>query len=189
MLLQRVASGDQQAFATLYNHYLPRLYRYVMPFVRQSHEETEEILQEIFFRIWLKKETLPALDQFETYLLRMTRNRIIDLHRHRKVEEAFLRAEASATPSLAPDPVAALTYKEYNQAAQQALRDMTDKRKLVFELHTQHDQTLEEIGRTVGISRSAAKKHLHAATRLIKEALLKHGDWIGSLCLLLTRKS
>ncbi len=50
-----------------------------MPFVRQSHEETEEILQEIFFRNWLEKETLPALDQFETYLLRMTRNRIIDL--------------------------------------------------------------------------------------------------------------
>ncbi len=66
---------------------------------------------------------------------------------------------------------------------------MTDKRKLVFELHTQHDQTLEEIGHTPRHIPLRRQETLHAATRLIKEALLKHGDWIGSPRLLLTRKS
>lgn len=189
LLLQRIAAGDQQAFATLYTHYLPRLYRYVYPFVRQSHEETEEILQDIFFRIWLKKETLPALRQFEPYLLRMTRNRIIDTVRRNKQHQAFLQAEMAALPPFASDPEASLTYKEYNEAATQALQEMTEKRRLVFEWHTQHDKTLEEIGQSLGISRSAAKKHLHAATRLIKQALHKNGNWIGALLILLCWKS
>lgn len=187
-MLQRVAAGDQQAFTTLYTHYLPRLYRYVYPFVRQSHEETEEILHDIFFKIWLKKESLPALAAFEPYLLRMTRNRIIDIIRKNKKHQEYLRHEMTTTPLLPTDPEADLTFKEYNEAAQLALRHMTDKRRLVFEYHTQHEMTLEEIGHTLGISRSAAKKHLHTATRLIKEALLKHGEWIVSICLLLTRK-
>jgi RNA polymerase sigma-70 factor (ECF subfamily) len=187
-LLQRIAAGDQQAFTTLYTHYLPRLYRYVYPFVRQSHEETEEILHDIFFKIWLKKETLPALAAFEPYLLRMTRNYIIDIIRKNKKHQEYLRHEMTTTPLLPTDPEANLIFKEYNQAAQQALRQMTDKRRLVFEWHTQHELTLEEIGQALGISRSAAKKHLHAATRLIKAALHKHGEWIVSICLLLTHK-
>lgn len=185
-LLQRISEGDQQAFATLYSHYLPRLYRYVHPFVKQSHEETEEILQDIFFKIWLKKETLPGLEDFEPFLLRMTRNRIIDVVRKNKQHASWLKHASGMAVSLAADPENDLVFKNYNQAAQDALRQMTYKRRQVFEWHTQHDKTLEEIGNEMGISRSAAKKHLHAATRLIKEALRQNGDWVGAVIVMLT---
>lgn len=184
LLLQRIAAGDQQAFTQLYTHYLPRLYRYVYPFVRQSHEETEEILQDIFFKIWLRKETLPALASFEPYLLRMTRNRIIDLLRKNKKHQEFIRMELQAPPPTSSDPETDQYFKQYNLVAQKALQDMTEKRRTVFQLHTQHDMTLDEIGRSLGISRSAAKKHLYAATRLIREALRLNGDFISILLLI-----
>jgi RNA polymerase sigma-70 factor (ECF subfamily) len=188
ILLQYIAQGDQDAFAAVYNHYLPRLYRYIYPFVRQSHEETEEILQDIFFKIWLRKETLPALSSFEHYLLRMTRNRIIDGIRKNQLHQQFLQEESATPPAHSDDPESDYRLKEYNQAAQLALQQMTDKRRIVFELHTQQDMTLEQIGQSLNISRSAAKKHLYAATRLIKQALQKNGEWLGTLFLLLARK-
>jgi RNA polymerase sigma-70 factor (family 1) len=184
-LLQRIAAGDQEAFTQLYSHYLPRLYRYVYPFVRQSHEETEEILQDIFFRIWLRKETLPALSSFEPYLLRMTRNRIIDLVRKNKKHQEFIQTELQAPPPTTSDPEADHSFKQYNLVAQKALQDMTEKRRTVFQLHTQHDMTLDEISQSLGISRSATKKHLYAATRLIREALRLNGDFLPILLLIL----
>lgn len=186
--MQHIAQGDQDAFAAVYNHYLPRLYRYIYPFVRQSHEETEEILQDIFFKLWLKKETLPALSSFEHYLLRMTRNRIIDGIRKNQLHQQYIQQEAVTMPETASDPESDYRLKEYNQVAQLALQQMTGKRRIVFELHTQEDMTLEQIGQSLNISRSATKKHLYAATRLIKEALQKNGEWLGTLFLLLARK-
>jgi RNA polymerase sigma-70 factor (ECF subfamily) len=188
ILLQRIAEGDQDAFATVYTHYLPRLYRYVYPFVHQSHEETEEILQDIFFKVWLKKETLPALSSFNHYLLRMAKNRIIDGLRKNKRHQQYLDHETVKTARQAPDPESGYLYKEYNQAAQQALQQMTPKRRQIFELRTGEDMTLEEIAQQLSISRSAVKKQLYAATHLIKEALQKNGEWLSALLILATQK-
>ena len=188
ILLQRIAEGDQGAFATVYAHYLPRLYRYVYPFVHQSHEETEEILQDIFFKVWLKRGILPALSSFNHYLLRMAKNRIIDNLRKNKRHRQYLEHETVKTGGHAPDPESGYRYKEYNEAAQQALQQMTPKRRQIFELRTGEDMSLEEIAQQLGISRSAVKKQLYAATGLIKEALQKNGEWLSALLVLVARK-
>ena len=188
ILLQRIAEGDQGAFATVYAHYLPRLYRYVYPFVHQSHEETEEILQDIFFKVWLKKETLPALSSFNHYLLRMAKNRIIDGLRKNKRHQQYLDHETVKTGGQAPDPESGYLYKEYNEAAQQALQQMTPKRRQIFELRTGEDMGLDEIAQQLSISRSAVKKQLYAATHLIKEALQKNGEWLSALLILVAKK-
>ena len=188
ILLQQIAAGDQGAFATVYAHYLPRLYRYVYPFVHQSHEETEEILQDIFFKVWLKKETLPALASFNHYLLRMAKNRIIDGLRKNKRHQQFLEQETVKTGGQAPDPESGYLYKEYNEAAQQTLQQMTPRRRQIFELRTGQDMSLEEIAQQLSISRSAVKKQLYAATQLIKEALQKNGEWLSALLVLVAKK-
>jgi RNA polymerase sigma-70 factor (family 1) len=188
ILLQRVAEGDQQAFAALYHHYLPMLYRYVFPFVRQSHQETEEILQDIFLKLWMRKETLPALQSFGPYLLRMARNRVLDGLRRQKLHAAYLQDAATMADAIIPDPEWEIRYKEYNRAAQLALQQMTRKRRQIFLWHTQLDMTLEEIARAMGISRSTVKKQLYAATALIKLSLLKNGEWMTLLILWLVKK-
>src|ERR1700748_757866 len=76
-LLQRTAEGSREAFSILYSHYYHGLYRFVS-FIIESREDTEEIIQDIFLKIWLKRETLIGIRSFDDYLFRMAKNRIFD---------------------------------------------------------------------------------------------------------------
>ncbi len=75
-LLKKASAGDRIAFSTLYTHYFPRLYRFVF-FINQSHEDTEEILQDVFLKIWDKKESLPRIRSFEDYIFRMAKEQAV----------------------------------------------------------------------------------------------------------------
>ena len=77
-MLQRTAEGSREAFEKLYAHYYAGLYRFIA-FIIDSHEDTEEIIQDIFLKVWVKKETLVGIRSFEDYLFRMARNRVFDL--------------------------------------------------------------------------------------------------------------
>src|SRR5690348_4952500 len=76
-LLLTASAGDRQAFATLYTEYFPRLYRYVF-FTIRSRADAEEIIQDIFLKVWERKETLAAIRSFEDYLFIMARHRLFD---------------------------------------------------------------------------------------------------------------
>ena len=66
-MLQRTADGSREAFEKLYTHYYTGLYRFIS-FIIDSHEDTEEIIQDIFLKIWMKKETLIGIRSFDDYL-------------------------------------------------------------------------------------------------------------------------
>ena len=60
-LLRKIAKGDRIAFTQFYSCHVNSLYRYIYLFTR-SKEETEEILQDIFIKIWENREKLTELD-------------------------------------------------------------------------------------------------------------------------------
>jgi RNA polymerase sigma-70 factor (ECF subfamily) len=64
-LLEQVANGDSNAYAQLYAFYTPLIYRFIYPFTDRSKENTEEIIQDIFLKVWMRKEKLIGLRSFE----------------------------------------------------------------------------------------------------------------------------
>ncbi|MGO4289660.1 RNA polymerase sigma factor [Chitinophaga sp. RAB17] len=179
--LQRLAAGDRDAYTALYKYYQPKLLRYLLPFTGDTAIIADEITQDIFVKIWLKRETFVGLQAFEYYLYRMARNRLIDIFRSEKKRKQQDAALPSDTPDYHLEDE--LKYREYQQIAQQAIALLPERRRLIFELSTQQDLSWAEIAAQQDLSVAVVKKQLHLASKFIKDYMRKHGDIIFALLL------
>ncbi|WP_158642763.1 RNA polymerase sigma factor [Chitinophaga japonensis] len=179
-LLQRAAAGNRQAFSTLYEDCLHDLYQYLYLFTR-SKETTEDIIQEIFVKLWEQKAQLTAIRSFRQYLFRMARNKVIDHIRSRRLHHrvtADLLAGADA--SYADCDHKTLT-SQYFHIARQAVEQLPDKRRLIFRLNTEEQLSLDEIASRLNISKSVVKKQLYAAQHYVRRYLREHAELIHLL--------
>ncbi|MBX2925126.1 MAG: RNA polymerase sigma factor [Chitinophagaceae bacterium] len=181
LLLQQVSDGNIQAYVQLFEKYLPLLSNFLFPFATQYKVETEDIIQDIFLKIWEKRETLIAIRSFDRYLFRMAKTRVIDLLRRqqakRRFQERYAEMKDPATPATGPEDL--LQYAHYNTTAQKAIDNLTPKLREVFALSTEKDLSLDEIAEKLSISKDAVKKRLYTANVAIKNYLKEHGEWLG----------
>ena len=176
-ILERAAEGDEQAYGRLYTFYYPHLYT-SLAFISRSHEDTQEIIHEVFLRIWKARESLILIRSFEDYAYTLAKNLLFNLLKRKKVGRSVMDSLADAGVSHPEyDPDQALLFKQYYQAALAAIDQLPEQKRRIFLLRTQEGLTLDEIAIETGISRSAVKKHLYAAIGSVKEYLRRHmGD-------------
>ena len=66
-MLQRIAAGDQQAFSILFNTYWNNIYSVALV-LSKSTAIAEDVVQEIFLKVWKKRAELAGIERFEDYL-------------------------------------------------------------------------------------------------------------------------
>ena len=181
-LLQRVAAGDRKAFTQLYTGWLNNVHDYVHFFTR-SHETTEELVQEIFVKIWEHHNRLAEVRSFKSYLFRIAKNTVIDHVRHQQVRHKVLQNIEQQAVSTHTDTEQQLAYSEYYNTVRAAIERLPEKRKLIFQLSTQEGLSHDEIATLLHISKSVVKKQLYAAFDFVRQYLYQQGEF--SLCLLL----
>lgn len=179
-LLSMVAKGDRCAFEQLYSSHLDSLYRYIFVFTK-SKEETEDILQEIFIKIWAIREKLPEINSLKDYLFRFAKNKLLDNIRHLQVSQRFL-SEIRETKNISENTTGdQYTYKEYYRLVQQAIEELPPKRKLIFRLNIEKGLSQDEIAKQLNISKSVVQKQIYKASYFVREYLFKHGELTFSL--------
>lgn len=176
-LLGKVAEGDWDAYTQLFNYYLPRLTRYIFPFANQSMHETEEVIQEVFLRIWEKRQTLSEIRSFDQYLFRMAKNKLINTLQQNKSHRELHARYAYSREKQHSEPENALQYNEYRTAALEGMDQLSPKLRIVFVLSTQEDWSLDEISTGLRLPKETVKKRLYMATNFIRTYLRKHAEW------------
>jgi RNA polymerase sigma-70 factor (ECF subfamily) len=175
VLLAMVATGNRQAFTQLYTTHLNNLYRYIFLFTK-SKEETEEILQEIFIKIWETREKLHEVESIENYLFRFAKNKLLDNIRHLQIKQRVL-SEIKRTKDVAETTtINQYTYREYYHIVQQAIEKLPPKRKLIFRLNIENGLSQDEIALQLNISKSVVQKQIYKASHFVREFLFKHGE-------------
>ena len=90
LLVKQVKAGDQQAFETLYRRYVSTVYRQALKLAGNA-EEAEEIVQEVFLRLYEKAKTFRGDSAFSTWLYRLTVNTaLMKLRRRKRAKEIAL---------------------------------------------------------------------------------------------------
>ncbi len=176
-LLQRTAEGSREAFAILYTHYYTGLYRFVF-FILKSADDSEEIIQDVFLKVWVKRETLTGIRSFEDYLFRMAKNRIFDSSKKSRTRQKIDRRIAPATEESADSPFNDLLFQQYHAAAQEAINLLSARRREIFLMNARDELTAREIAVLLNISLPAVKKQLHEARHFIKDYLRKNAGWL-----------
>lgn len=175
-LLIRLSEGDEPAFDQLYNYYQPRLFLYIFPFTGNNKVETEEVLQEIFVKLWIRKESLPAIQSFPNYLFRMARNQLLDIQqKHKKMAVAMGQMPAQSNDALTP--AENMLLQEYTQTAKEAILQLSEQRRRIFLLRYEQDMSLDEIAAHLNIAKTSTKNQLYEAVKMVKTYLKENGGW------------
>lgn len=172
-LLQRIAEGDERAFAELFNKWQARLFHYVKTIIKSS-EVAEEVVMDVMTKLWLGRELLPQVDNMTAFLFRIAYRRSIDILRSaaRNVQLADMiweTIEAMET-SRADD---ALLTKQYEDALREAIGLLSGQRHKVYQMSREQHKTHGEIAATLNISKNTVSNHITEATRFIRDHLSK----------------
>ena len=181
-LLRLIARSDMPAFHALYQLHAGVLQSYIYLFTR-SKEDAEDILQEVFLRLWEKRQNLPDVANFRSYVFRMARNGVLNYLERVKPRLPQVALDEDMAISAAEDVADQLLFKQHYTMAMEAIELLPARRKEVFNLAMQEDLSFTEIAQKLGISVSAVKQQYYAAVSFIRE-YLRQNKAITSVSLL-----
>lgn len=168
-LLDLIALSDEQAFTALYYRYFPKLYQYALNILKQV-SLAEEVLQDVFTKVWLHKHSLPVIANFEAYLHIATRNACLNSLRKTTREkinrqEYMHHCDNAEVPSF-----------DYSDSLRNVLTSLPHRQRMVYSLHLQGFRR-EEIAHLLNISINTVKSHLAASVRTAREFFIKLSEF------------
>jgi len=167
-LLVKLAAGDEFAFEQLYLIYSPKIYRKVLKLVKQS-AIAEEILQDVFVKIWEKRAVLDNQKSFRSFLYVIAKNLVVDLFRRaaldRKMLEKFI---VEHTELYYPFDNMDDSDAETKVIIQKALDILPPQRKKIYTLVKLEGNSYEQVADLLGISTSTVNDHVVKATKSLK---------------------
>ncbi len=181
VLLLKVAGGDERAFRALFEQYHGMLATHIMRITR-SPELTEEIVQDVFLKIWMSRETLSQIHDLRAYLYIVSKNQALNslkkVARDRVtftddgwnlVEKSFISSEPED-----PGPYGLID---------EAINRLPPQQQKVYLLSRHERKKYTEIADQMGLSRETVKKYLQLATESISTYVLDKASASISLIL------
>src|SRR5690348_1100331 len=169
-LLIQIAQGDEQAFARLFYHYKHKLFSFILDFTR-SDQKAQDILQDVFLKIWLNRLQLRNIDNFNAYLFRMAHNHAIDQLRKISRETLALNSLAVQKGIDPAEPDDVLLKKEIEEKLREAIDLLSPQQKKIYLLHREQGLKQDEIARRLHLSVSTVQNHMFSAMGNIRKHL------------------
>lgn len=168
-LLLRVTKGHENAFREIFDIYSGKVYAYALKLIRDERM-AEEIVQDIFLKIWLARRKLRFIDHFSSYLYTITRNHTFNILKRQALEaraKADLEREMASMHSETEDP----RQLEYEHLLNQAINSLPPQQRLVYSMCHREGFRYEEVAEQLNISQVTVKTHMQRALRKIKSHL------------------
>jgi RNA polymerase sigma-70 factor (family 1) len=164
---QKVSRGDKKAFEHLFNTYYQPLCRYAGAMLRDA-DEAEEAVQNLFFTIWSRRETLQITSSFKSYVYRAVHNDCLNRIKHGKVKAGYASdyRQLMSGASLRGDQV--LEARELGNRIREAMEALPEQCRQVFTLSRFASLKYQEIAGQLGISVKTVENHMGKALRLLR---------------------
>ena len=181
--LLKIKEGDEHFFNLLFSKYRNQLFGYLYK-VTKSKELAEEIVLDVFLKLWHGREAITEIQNFEGFLYKVAHNKAIDFFRAAKRSAALQHTLWEAMAEAPADDSAdnRLLLKNTDALIKEAINQLSPQRKKVFELRHYEDLSYAEIATTLNLSSNTVRNHLAASLQFIRDYLQKN----NALVLLLT---
>jgi RNA polymerase sigma-70 factor (family 1) len=189
LLLKMSAAGHEESFTRLFLLHKHKLYSFLLR-LTDSPEMAEDVIQDVFLKLWKDRQNLVHIEQFGGYIYRMAQHQVLNAFR-RMARETLILSELNKAGSVVhANAEDQLSVREVRELLQTALNKLPPKQKLVYTLSRDQGLKHDEIARQLNISPSTVNNHMIAALRTIREQLGVHlHTATGASCLLLILSS
>jgi len=169
-ILIKFKDGDSAAFDAIYYKYSNRLLLFACGLLKDRYASSE-LVQEVFVKIWEKRDQVNVDLNFENYLITITYNSIRKYFRNKlleiKVKDQLSQKLPLQTNHIEND----LIYKELLEVANRSIEKLPPKRKTVYKLSRQEGLRIKEIACKLNISTRTVETHLAKAISFLKKEI------------------
>ena len=168
----------EKGFKVVFETFYPRLLRFAKEYVVDRFE-AENILQDVFLRLWEKRASLPADINLQAWLLTMVKNQCMDFLRHRQVVqrlsvdwETVQEREASfnyhAISHFEPEE---MDVEVLERLVEKAINELPEQCRKAFELSRYDGLKYKEIADKMGVSVKTVETHISHALKILRVTL------------------
>ena len=173
-ILELYKAGEREkAFGEIVESYSERLYWHVRRFLC-SHEDTDDLLQEIFIKIWSSLPSFRGDSSLYTWIYRIATNESLNFLQKQKIRATLRFESMSSKLEEKIDEDNGVDGNEAQKALMKAVQRLPAKQRTVFIMRWFDDLSYEDISEILGTSVGALKASYHFASEKIKTELEKY---------------
>ena len=168
-MTERLKSGDTQSLKFLFDTFYPSLCHFAVQFLN-DHDQSEEVVQDLFVRLWENRGQLEIKTSLKSYLFRSVRNQCLNLIQHEKVRQ---KHAGKIREALFSEDVSNNFFLDGEIAAgiQAAIEEMPEKRREIFRLNREEGLKYKEIAERLDISVKTVETHMGLALKTLRDKL------------------
>ena len=168
-LVSKLSKGKVRAFDKLFQKYSGKLYSFVLSYTG-SHQEAEDITQEVFFKVWQNRHNLNPDLSFNAYIIVIARNLILNLFKRRAQNNKYVW-HAKYTTSLKNQTEDYVIFSDLRYHSDISVEKLPSRCKQIFMLSRQNGLSIKEIVERLHISPSTVENQINKALKLIRRDL------------------
>ncbi len=168
-LIRRLKKGNIEAFNQIFYAYSAKLYHFAYGYLK-SKEDAEEMVQEIFSKIWDKRADIKEEYEFRSYLFSIAFNYI---KKHFRSKALINKYAESATSNIneSEQTQEEVNYTSLKSIVDELVNRMPEKRRIVFIKSRFEGKNAKDISEEMDISQSTVENHLNQALRFLRQHL------------------
>jgi RNA polymerase sigma-70 factor (ECF subfamily) len=174
---------DEAAFEQVFKTHYKNLHAYAFTILKDE-DEAEEMVQQVFFKLWERSEHLSFSGSIAAYLYRAVHNESLNFIKHQKVKAGHQMHVAYSMKNKSEQAQPKMIRKELENKFREALNELPEQCRTVFQLSRFEDMKYKEIADKLDISVKTVENHMGKALKLLRTKLV---DFLPLLLILLSK--
>ncbi len=180
-LVKALKNGDKIAFEKIFRIYQEQLYFFCYSFLNQK-EDAENITQDVFVKLWIKRASLDCEKSFSGFLFTMTKNLALNHIRTTIHRQLFVNQLLDDGLEDCRQTDKQVSFNEVKRSLNNLISQLPTKRKKIFQLSREEGLSHKEISKHLGVSVHTVESQVSKALKFIRKGLK---DFVPVLFLLL----
>lgn len=178
-LARQIRNGSKEAYRELFDRYTPVIYHFALSYLN-TKVDSEGLVQDVFLKIWEKRDTLDGEKNIKSYIFKIAVNAIYDLVRKKNIQHAFNDFARMNYTASEDDTWHKVIFDDMQSRLSELVAQLPDKQQQIFRMNKEEGLSNEEIARELEISKRTVENHLYRAMTFLKA----HFSEISPLALL-----
>lgn len=167
-LVPLIQKGIKVAYQELYERYAPRIYQFALSYLR-NELDSEELVQDVFLKIWEKREKLDSTKNIKSFIFKIAVNSIYDLIRRRNIEHAFHDFTQAQENQQSDTTWHTVIWEEMLMNLDELVKQMPEQCRKIFRMSREKGLSNDEIARELNLSKRTVENQLYRAIAFLKE--------------------
>ena len=164
-LVEKLGEDDIAAIEVLYIRYAPQVKSFVLAILK-NESDAEDIVQDIFLKVWEERNKLANIRSFRSYLYSMTRNMVYNRLKKHAVHQRYV--SSAGNDQVSANPENRIVTKDLLHHIHTEIGNLPKQQRDIYEMNREEALTYNEIADRLGISPKTIQYHISKVLARLK---------------------